>query len=96
VCLFLQTAGGAAKKGDYSEDEAGPAAKKPKADPADGAIRFDIVRQRGKLTRFAFLFLGGADFDHPGLKQVKDWRHKLQKVFLGKTPPAAEVSRGVV
>ncbi|KAK4705920.1 hypothetical protein P7C70_g293, partial [Phenoliferia sp. Uapishka_3] len=31
-----------------------------------------------------------ADDEDPGLKQVKDWRHKLQKVFLGKTPVAGD------
>lgn len=48
---------------------------------------FRSWRRAGELTPlYATL-----DNDDPGLKQVKDWRHKLQKVFIGKTPPSSQV-----
>jgi len=28
----------------------------------------------------------------PECIKVKDWRHKLQRAFLGKAPPTADVS----
>lgn len=40
------------------------------------------------LTGIVFLALE----EDPGLKQVKDWRHKLQRAFLGKDGPLISVS----
>lgn len=53
-----------------------------------GADLVRFVSRNDQLT----LACSSLDSEDPGLKQVKDWRHKLQKVFLGKTPPSAEVS----
>ncbi|KAK4054265.1 hypothetical protein OIV83_001291 [Microbotryomycetes sp. JL201] len=32
----------------------------------------------------------GSESDSPELKQVRDWRHKLQKVFVSQKPPTSE------
>ena len=95
--MTLQQAKAAALK-----EESEPVAKKVKV-ATEGSffhLTLFVTSQATDFDRILFpnleieanillcLFTG----EDEGLTQVKDWRHKLQKVFLGKTPPVAEVS----
>lgn len=49
-------------------------------------IKFKVASATRKLTDIDPLS------SDPECVKVKDWRHKLQRAFLGKAPPTADVS----
>ena len=69
-------------------------AKRDKEEDAEGESQFISKNRRIVTNTCHITSLDEAESDPDALK-VKDWRHKLQRAFLGKTTPKEDVSNSV-